>query len=346
MKLSSIKKCAALACILATGLTSTGNLVYASNTAENNLDAILIPQTESSNSFMEFLDVDFSAATRSSTPSELVFPYKGMSTLLEFGKDVDETAVEYTTTDTDVVVAYQGRILATGVGTAEVSITYENQTQTFQVTVENDVTEEMVDRMEAALSATNNSMGLLSESSERRDMVDKASDMVYVRWSPDEDLIGWDYDYTFEAGDLQFGIPYSQTWNQTDDNEFLDALDYSDFYDGYGSGTYMPNYGNDCSAFVAICWGLPYQGNSRYNTTKFRQNYSSIGDYADLQPGDALLTNGHMFLVSQNWETPPSGSSYDEPYVVCYEQTPPQAILSFWTYDQLSSDDYIPISNF
>ena len=134
--------------------------------------------------------------------------------------------------------------------------------------------------------------------------------------------------------------------NQTDDNEFLDALDYSDFYDGYGSGTYMPNYGNDCSAFVAICWGLPYQGNSRYNTTKFRQNYSSIGDYADLQPGDALLTNGHMFLVSQNWETPPSGSSYDEPYVVCYEQTPPQAILSFWTYDQLSSDDYIPISNF
>ena len=53
-----------------------------------------------------------------------------------------------------------------------------------------------------------------------------------------------------------------------------------------------------------------------------------------------------MFLITINWEVPPSGSGYDESYVVCYEQTPYNAQLTFHTYTQLSQGGYIPFSKF
>lgn len=45
-------------------------------------------------------------------------------------------------------------------------------------------------------------------------------------------------------------------------------------------------------------------------------------------------------------QTPPSGSSYNESYLVCYEQTPYDAELTFNTYSQLSSKGYKAISKF
>lgn len=43
-----------------------------------------------------------------------------------------------------------------------------------------------------------------------------------------------------------------------DNTEFLAAMSNSDFYTTYynSNNVAMPRYGNDCSAFVAICWGL------------------------------------------------------------------------------------------
>lgn len=68
-------------------------------------------------------------------------------------------------------------------------------------------------------------------------------------------------------------------------------------------------------------------------------DYASIGSYANLQRGDAVASTsqGHMFLVIQNHEVPPTGSGMTTSYVTCYEQTPYNAQLTFWTYDQLSN---------
>ena len=65
-----------------------------------------------------------------------------------------------------------------------------------------------------------------------------------------------------------------------------------------------------------------------------------------ISPLNAVVTDPHMFLITINFEVPPSGSGYDEPYVVCYEQMLYNAQLTFHTYAQLSQGEYIPFSKF
>lgn len=298
--------------------------------------------------YKEFMQVNFSYQPQTLQRNEenkLLFPYSGMSTLLEFNDSVNHSLVNYTTSNSNVAVAYDGRILATGKGTAQITITYSNQQIEYDVIVKENMTADKLAII--AQNSTQTSPVLLSESSERTEIVNKALDMVYYRWVPTSNLIGWEYGHTFTANSLQSGIPYSQ-YNQVDEIEFASAMGNSDFYTGYTNsyGEYMPRYGNDCSGFVAICWDLPYQGSSRYNTTKFRQEYSSIGGYSNLEAGDALVTVGHIFLVGMNYQIPPSGSPYNESYVACYEQTPPKSMLTFWTYNQLENQNYVPISKF
>ncbi len=168
-------------------------------------------------------------------------------------------------------------------------------------------------------------------------------------------MTGWRAGYTFKAGSRQTGIPYTQAYGgQCNCDEFIGAMSNSDFYTvkyqavGNDPSVAMPMYGNDCSAFVAICWGLTYNGNGRYNTTKLYNEYDSLGEYDNLKRGDAVVSKsaGHAFIVFQNWAIPPTGSPITTSYTSCYEQTPYNAKLTFWTYAQLQSGEYKPISKF
>jgi hypothetical protein len=69
--------------------------------------------------------------------------------------------------------------------------------------------------------------------------------------------------------------------------------------------------------------------------------------YSKLNTGDAVVIPGdHMFLIGLNYEVPPSGGQFTESYVCCYEQTPPYAVGSFWTYAKLQEGGYVPFSKF
>ena len=170
--------------------------------------------------------------------------------------------------------------------------------QNIAVTVENEVPENIMRNLESEGMAYARS----TEQTERLNIAQKAIDMVYCHWTPTSDVVGWNNEHTCKANKMQTGVPYSQVYNkQCDDVAFLAAMSNSDFYTSYynGDNVVMPRYGNDCSAFVAICWGgLLYNGVDRYNTRKFYDNYASIGSYANLQKGDAVVKYGHMFLIT------------------------------------------------
>lgn len=68
-------------------------------------------------------------------------------------------------------------------------------------------------------------------------------------------------------------VPYSQTKT----------------YDGYRT---------DCSGFVSMCWQLPKDGPS---TSEF-PNYSVKITKNDLQPGDAMLCEGHHIVLFAGWK--------------------------------------------
>lgn len=286
----------------------------------------------------------------------ITIPVVGMSSFVSFDmerynltadtyEDFIANDVIYESSDTNIVVAYDGRILARGVGEAVVTIKVGDQEERINVRVGNKVSQELVEQVMEITSGNTRS----AESDERNAIVQKGADMVSCIWRPTQDLEGWRGLHTYKANEYQFGIPYTQSYNgMCDEVEFLAAMNNSDFYtpSSLGSISPMPKYGNDCAAFVAICWGLLYNGKDRYNSTKFHDEYASIGGYANLQRGDAVVKIGHIFLVIQNWEVPPSGSDIKTSYVTCYEQTPFNAQLTFWTYTQLSNDGYKAISNF
>ncbi len=76
----------------------------------------------------------------------------------------------------------------------------------------------------------------------------------------------------------------------------------------------MPKYGNDCSGFLSFAWDT-----TRYTTNdfitgikngKFKKvgNYDAynplrsdlLSSYDSLQAGDAVVTNGHTFMIARN----------------------------------------------
>lgn len=291
------------------------------------------------------------------TNRTITIPVVGMSSFVSF--DMDQYGlttdtyesfvvndVIYESSNTDVVVAYEGRILARGKGDAVVTIKVGDLEERISVVVENEVPRELVEQVMELSSSNTRS----AESEARNAIAEKGADMAYYLWRPTRNLVGWRNGYTYPANQYQTGLPYTQSDDMCDETDFLEAMDNSDFYTTFynDKGVAMPMYGNDCSSFVAICWGLPYK-ETRY-TTKTFYNYESLGDYENLQRGDAVVcrtsARKHMFLVIQNHEVPPAGSSMTTSYVVCYEQTPYNAQLSFWTYAQLSSGSYKPISKF
>ena len=151
--------------------------------------------------------------------------------------------------------------------------------------------------------------------------------MINFRWTPSKTLAGWQqYDEindilypptTYPAGTPLKGIIYTQSPRQTNLQDFQAALGKSDFY----TPTYnnivntnkirsMPMYGNDCSGFVSFSWEITRHtsndfieaiGNTFHKVGNYDAKSPATSDlqkaYTKLQPGDALVKDGHAMLV-------------------------------------------------
>lgn len=164
-------------------------------------------------------------------------------------------------------------------------------------------------------------------------------------------MVGWRAEKTFSAGVLYRGIPYTQTEFQQNRNGFINSLGNGDFYSYYERfGWRMPKYGNDCSAFVSFSMGLArkttydfiagiksglYPKAGSYNAYG-PSYYELVNAYRYLQPGDAVVNDGHTFLI--NYNDPSNGS------IQAYEQTPYNATYTYWGYAQMANGAYMPFS--
>jgi hypothetical protein len=192
-----------------------------------------------------------------------------------------------------------------------------------------------------------------TSSAERDSILAKASAMYNFTWVPTRNVRGWKGNTTFEAGKSYRGMPYSQTAYQKDNTGFLNALSNdSTFYDDYTRfDIIMPKYGSDCSGYVSFAFGISRQTTASFITGIKNGTYPKVGSYnanspsyndlynayGSLQYGDAVVKDGHAFLIAHSYGS--SGTSY-----ICYEQTPPSAQYTIWTRSDLANKGYMPFS--
>lgn len=249
-----------------------------------------------------------------------------------------------TSSDDNVAIADRGRIIARNKGTAIITITYGNFSEKINVNVLNQVD------LIALKNSINTNLRAFT-STERQQIDSRADAMTYFKWTPTKNVRGWLNKKTFYANTTYTGMPYSQTAYQKDKDGFLAAMNNSDFYDNYTRDSrIMPKYGNDCSGFVSFAWNIPRKTTSDFIAGIENDTYAIVGSYdaksptrdelreayRSLQRGDAVVTVGHTFLITANWN--------DFNKVIVYEQHPPIAEYTSWTYEQLASDYYMPFT--
>jgi hypothetical protein len=180
----------------------------------------------------------------------------------------------------------------------------------------------------------------------QNNIVARADYLYDITWVCQQNVSGWNYNYTFYAGNT-YRIPYGQPINSgyyigygvSVDNFVSSANTYGSVYyssrSTYGT-TSSVYYATDCSAFVSWCWGV-----DRKTTYSIPQISTYIGmanttnSTYNLQLGDCLNSNdvGHVVLVT--------GLSYDSngniTQIEITEQTPPQLKRSYYTPSELGS---------
>ena len=243
--------------------------------------------------------------------------------------------------------SYELRLLGNNIGKTEITLLYNDLTKSIVVNVlkENEVIEELKELKLEKIQASDTF---------RDWAIRKAKSMVDIRWTPTKDLNGWDGidRYKFKANQAYTGIPYSQTAYQVDDIDFRYALNNnSSFYDRYTRfNRIMPKYGNDCSGFLSFVWDTTRHTTNDFITGirngKFKKvgNYDAyspsrsdlLSSYNSLQVGDAVVKNGHTFMISRN--------DSRNKKVYAYEQTPPKAAYTVHSYDQLADNKYMPFT--
>ena len=111
-------------------------------------------------------------------------------------------------------------------------------------------------------------------------------------------------------------------------------------------------YGNDCSGFVSIAWGIERTGTATFIEGMKKGRFKKVGNYNSsspsstallaaykvMQPGDALVKEGHIMLVAS---VDALGQS-----VTVYEQTPYYARISKKSFSSLLEHSYCPITIF
>jgi len=193
----------------------------------------------------------------------------------------------------------------------------------------------------------------------RETMLRRASEMTNFSWTPYKQIKNQtspNYPYlTYSPGTVYDGEPYCFY--------SIPAQNWSDFYSAVNNTTGGNTvYGNECSSFVSIAWGLP----KRYNTTAFdcdADNKTTIcGNYnpatddfvtslgaagsganVDLRPGDAFVLSGSHIILFESYWYDVRGTKIG---INAYEQTTAvnkRAVYrkEYWTWDRLVS--YRPI---
>lgn len=261
-------------------------------------------------------------------------------------EDISRYAI-WESSDAEVAIADQGRILAQSKGDAIITVKYSSYLASFPITVEETI--DTVQLMEQ-LSLSAYSYG----NDERIADLSRAASMINITWTPSKNLTGWRGNTTFSAETTYAGVPYSQTPNQIGTAQaFASALSKADFYTVYtnASGTKMPRYGNDCSGFVSLLWNI-----GRHTTTSLKNGivsgtFPKVGSYnvasptvaelktayVSLVPDDVVVVGGsHTFMIAYN--------DIANQKVQCYEQTPNRAQVTEWTYTKMANAKYLPFS--
>ena len=261
---------------------------------------------------------------------------------------------DWSSSNENVATAHMGRIIAEGKGEAIVNVKFQEFEGVIDVKVLNEIDiKEIINGLEESHSMHSATTPTSISPTERMNIVNRAAQMVDYTWTPTKDLRGWrnEPNYKFVKGVTYIGIPYTQTEYQVNLNGFINSLGYSDFYDYYTRfNIIMPKFGNDCSGFVSFSWDI-----SRHTTYSFIEGilygqFSKVGNYDvnnpdelslrlsyyNLQYGDAVVKEGHTFLIS--------GNDQSTMNVYVYEQTPPKARYIIWNYEQMALSGYMPFS--
>lgn len=179
----------------------------------------------------------------------------------------------------------------------------------------------------------------------RTDVINRAKAMADVKWKPKYNIKNTYGKYTFKKGKTYTGIPYTMDIYQVSSvSDFLSKIKTS-----------KEIYGNDCSGFVSVAWGISRQTTlTIFNSVKYGSKLDghliSQISWDDLKPGDALLKDngegeGHIMLYD-NTDSKNSDSFY------VYEQnistlvpfeTIPVARKDIRSKEALKNYGYIPI---
>lgn len=276
-----------------------------------------------------------------------------------FGKLKDGTYVNITDNveckiDENVATWIYGRILAEAKGKTTMVLTYNGVSKEIDVKVKKQIDFEKIAK-EINKSANDNTINIktISSSVTRQSSIDTARGMVNMKWTPDQTFNTWfgTDRPPFYAGTEYTGMPYTKYETQTTKTEFLYALENdSDFYTRVSYGSWLvPKYGNDCSGFVSICWGLTDGAyRDRWNTTDFNNainsgTFDTIPYYSQIQQSDALLKSGHVILANYIYSNSciPGGG-----YLYSYEQVDTKAHATSYTFQQLSDSGYTAFTRF
>jgi len=279
-----------------------------------------------------------------------------------FGKLKDGTYVNITNDvtcefkDNSIAIWINGRILAEKKGKTTINLKYNGLNKQLDVKVKKQIDfEKIVKEKEINKFNDKNIVNTrtISPSVTRQSAVNTARDMVNVRWTPAKTFASW-FCVTdiFNYGSWYTGIPYTKSNNQVTKDEFAKLIVTAEGCSVIPNPEYqnatMPKYGNDCSGFVSICWGLTNgSGRYRWNTTDFNNaitngTFRKIS-YSQILQGDALLKPGHVILanlIDINQVIPGGGVLYS------YEQVGTVAHATSYTFQQLSNAKFVAFTRF
>jgi hypothetical protein len=186
----------------------------------------------------------------------------------------------------------------------------------------------------------------------RQEILARAVQMIDQPWSPNKIVRAWNKATKFDPGVIYHGMVYTTNVSHESGLGARAQNNWVEFaygiarlpgdYSGYPfNDVWINTYGNHCSGFLSICWGLPALNlcDDIHADANGPQTFSfplgPVGGAAGalLLPGDALnYGDAHCFLF---------GRKLDDNTIESLEQTPQMAQRKTWFYSSLAM--YQPI---
>ena len=220
------------------------------------------------------------------------------------------------------------------------------------------------------------------EQTSRAKIVDYMRAVASIEWTPSVDIPYWSKSqgFTFKAGEIYYGVPYTQAGRDHDLDSFRTQLKVVDGVAQYvGPSESSTYWGTDCSSTVSHAWRQvdpkfptlstdmmfpeankrivavgDYRLVSKRSTAEItKENGYEVmaSSYALLKPGDAVLyreSSGHVMLVLKN--EPEKSRLFIADQTGCSNGVPKgrdgHSTLRVdyeFTYKTLFEKDYIPI---